>query len=154
MSENKKVIGTKKVFYEGYWFDSTLEKNLYVLLKEAGFDPEVKPEKVLLMEGFRFEKIQEYWCRYKKRGQPKPIFQKDERKVINMTYTYDFGLTIGKYRILFDAKGNKNDTYPLKKKLFFNKLESSGGDEVKYIFFEPGSIREIKQCIEIIKNLL
>lgn len=150
--ENKKIIGTKKISYDGIEFDSVLEKNLYKYLKEEGFNPEVKPEKSVLMEGFFSKKIQ-YYCKYKKRGQTKETFQLDDRKILSITYTYDIKVTHKGYTILFDAKGYSNDRYPLKKKLFFNKLEGSGGDDVKYIFFEPGSIREIKQCIEIIKNL-
>lgn len=150
--ENKKIIGTKKISYDGIEFDSVLEKNLYKYLKEEGFNPEVKPEKAVLMEGFFSKKIQ-YYCKYKKRGQTREVFQLDDRKILSITYTYDIKVTHKGYTILFDAKGYSNDRYPLKKKLFFNKLEGSGGDDVKYIFFEPGSIREIKQCIEIIKNL-
>lgn len=150
--ENKKIINTKRILYDEIQFDSVLEKNLYKCLKEEGFNPEVKPERAILMEGFFSEKIQ-YYCKYKKKGQPKEVFQLDDRKIQSITYTYDVRIIHKGYTILFDAKGHPNDRYPLKKKLFFNKLEGSGGDDVKYIFFEPGSIREIKQCIEIIKNL-
>ena len=80
------------------------------------------------------------------------LIQKQEKKLLNVTYTPDFVVTKDKCKIYLDVKGMPNDTYPIKKKLFLKVLEERN-DGYNYLFIEPHNIRQINQAIEIIKNL-
>ena len=54
-----------------------------------------------------------------------------------------------------EIKGFPNDVYPVKRKLFRNLLEHLQEEnlELKYIFFEIKSIRELKKAIQIIRDV-
>jgi hypothetical protein len=76
------------------------------------------------------------------------------RGIMSMTYTPDFYLEFKGYKIWFDTKGQPNETYPLKKKLFLKLLEErSIITKEKILFFEPHNQRQILEAIQIIKNL-
>ena len=63
-----------------------------------------------------------------------------------MTYTPDF---VGTDWIM-ETKGRANDLYPLKLKMFRKFME---GNPKYKMFMEPHNIKQILQCIELIKNL-
>ena len=74
------------------------------------------------------------------------------KTILSITYTPDFIVIKDNYKIYFDVKGKENDTYPIKKKMFLKLLEEKN-DSINYIFFEPHSIKQMLQAIEIINNL-
>ena len=142
---NKKIRGTKSIVYNNIRFKSTLECNCYKKLEEAGLNPSYESEKIVLMEGFRPS------IKLISPNKTKELVE-CTKKILNITYTPDFVVTKGNYKIYFDAKGIANDTYPIKKKLFLKHLENRA-DGVNYIFIEPHSIKQILQAIDYIKSL-
>ena len=71
-----------------------------------------------------------------------------------MSYTPDFKVEFKNYVIYFDVKGHVNDVYPLKKKIFIQYLNNTPPDKKKkYMFFEPHTVKQMVQSIELIKNL-
>lgn len=147
--ENKKVKNTKATLYDGIQFKSKLEVACYKKLIEAGLPALYEPEKVVIAEGFRLENVK-YYCPYKKRGVGN-VYSLNNVKIQDITYTPDFVIRDYKgWDIYIDTKGMPNETYPLKKKLFFDVLEKRNKPT---LFFEPHNIGQIKESINIILNL-
>lgn len=137
----------KKITFDGINFKSILEKRTYELLKEAGFNPQYEPQAYVLLEAFRLvEKVK----LYKPYGREKSL-SLSKRGVGPMTYTPDFVFEYRGYTVFYDTKGKVNDTYPLKLKLFLALQLQISKNSV--IFFEPHSLKQVKQSIEILKTL-
>lgn len=145
--ENKKVVNTKKGEYDGIKFRSQLEISCYKKLIEAGFNPTYESDTFILLEKFKLTRVLFY-------APVKGKITLYPRGIMNMTYTPDFLIEYKGYKILFDTKGQPNETYPLKKKLFLKHLElRSMETKEKFIFFEPHNQRQILDAIQIIKQL-
>ena len=152
MEENKKVKNATKIEYDNIKFRSILEKDCYILLKEGGLEFEYEKHKFVLCEGFYPPNSLLIYDVFKPRKQ-KRIFGLNTQKIIDMTYTPDFYLFYKGYDIYIESKGNPNDTYPLKKKLFLSFLAKEAAKGKKVIFFEPHSKRQMKEVIKLIKEL-
>lgn len=147
MEENKKVKNTRKGEYDGIKFRSNLEIICYKKLIEAGFKPQYEAFPFVLLENFKLKRVLFY-------APVKGGFSLYPRRIMSMTYTPDFYFEYKGHHILFDTKGQPNETYPLKKKWFLKQLEeTSEATGNKYIFFEPHNQRQILESISIIKNL-
>ena len=137
---NKKVRNAQKLSFDGVEFKSHLEVACYKKLKEHNIHFEYEKHKFTLFEGFKPIKFLCYM--------PNKIgdMALDLVKVRDMTYTPDF---VGENWII-ETKGRSNDLYPLKLKMFRKFMEGN----TKYkVFMEPHNIKQILQCIEIIKTL-
>lgn len=149
---NKKILGAKPNVYDNIEFKSILEKSCYKKLKEAKLNFAYESEKILIWEGFKIENIQSYSPKKIKAGKYGKELLLQKRRILDITYTPDFVVIKGNYKIYFDVKGKENDVYPLKKKMFLKILENRR-DKYKYLFFEPHNVRQMVQAIEIIKLL-
>lgn len=154
-SDNKKVKNARIHIYDDKKFRSTLELNCYKLLQESGLTFEHEEHKYILMQGFKFTDNVLLYHTFKPRGKDnKKTYGLDCTKIQDMTYRPDFLVYHKDYIIFIESKGNPNDTYPLKKKLFLNYLlQESNSSGKKYIFFEPRSLRQMKDTIAKIKSL-
>lgn len=92
-----KYKNVKKEF-DGIKFDSTLEKNIYIKIKELNIPYELQP-KFNLLEKFKFE----------------------DRTIRAIVYVADFKLTINNKEYIIDAKGLETPVFKIKRKLFMNK---------------------------------
>lgn len=138
-SGNKKVRNAQKLNFDGVEFKSHLEVHAYKRLKEYGIPFEYEKHKFILFEGFK----PTFPCYLpNKQGD----IALDTIKVRDMTYTPDF---VGTDWIM-ETKGRANDLYPLKLKMFRKFME---GNPKYKMFMEPHNIKQILQCIELIKNL-
>lgn len=78
-------------------------------------------------------------------------YQKEKRikTLREITYTPDFVIVTKTAKIYIEAKGFANDVYPVKKKLFLEKLNSSPD---KVYFLEVYSVAQLKNLLNIINN--
>lgn len=142
---NKKVRNATKVVDSNTSFDSKLELKIYRTLVEEGFTPEREPQKFHVWEGFKptvpF---------YKRDSDKKLVLQ--NKKVLDVTYTPDFVVRYNGYTIFIEVKPDSftNDVYPYKEKFFRKFLE--GNKEMNPIFLRVGTIRALKEFIEILKK--
>ena len=75
----------------------------------------------------------------------------DNQKIRDITYTPDF-LVMYKNRVAFvEMKGQLNDSYPIKRKMFRKLLEDNYKDSDVF-YFEIKNKRELLSAIKIIKN--
>lgn len=149
--DNKKVIGAKKKEYNGIIFDSMLELNTYKLLEKENFEFTYNETTIVLADKFRLDNINFYnSTRTRKFSQ---ALTKDGKKAVigEMTFTPDFILGNEDTVIIIETKGWANDVYPYKRKLFFNSIKDSNST---IYYFEPKNLREVKDSITIIKELL
>lgn len=151
-SSNKKIKGATSIEYNGIKFKSILECSCYKKLEAAGLDFSYESERVPLWEGVKLQNTIVYTPKKIRVGKYGKVLELQTRALLDITYTPDFVVNKGNYRIYFDVKGKENDTYPIKKKMFLKTLEEKQ-DGIQYIFFEPHNVRQMLQAIEIIKEL-
>lgn len=163
-SENKKVKGAKKHIYNNIQFDSALEISCYRLLIQENIPFEYNKLKFNISEGFRLEYVNFYNQVSKKDKRFIQYLTKsgEKLKLPAITLTPDFHILINDYLILIETKGHPNDVYPYKRKLLFKYLEekqfkatntiSKGWKGIYY--FEPKNIKQIKESIKVIKDII
>jgi len=137
----------KQILFEGINFKSLLEKRTYEILKEAGFRPLYEPSAYSLLKPFS---LGESVKLYKPSGKEKTL-SLYKRSIQGITYTPDFVFEYKGHLVFFDTKGKVNDTYPLKLKAFLSLQVKTS--KLPVLFFEPHSLRQVKQTVEILKNL-
>lgn len=149
---NKKIKGAKIVEYKNIKFRSKLELACYKKLEESGLEFSYETEKFILNKSFKPENIIIYVPKKLGVGKYDKNLELSNKTILSITYTPDFIVVKDNYKIYFDVKGKENDTYPIKKKIFLKLLEEKN-DDINYIFFEPHSVKQMLQAIEIINNL-
>ena len=92
---------------------------MYKLLIESNLEVQHEETKITLMEGFYPKK----WFSHS---------QEQTKKIISLTYTPDFIIKHNDYTVYIEVKGFMSDNYPIKRKLFLNKIN----EEKNSIFFE------------------
>lgn len=140
---NKKVRNATVVEYSGIKFKSKMEVSVYKTLITNGFKPEYESKKFVLIKGFK-PTVQFYVPnKYKE-------LIRVTKKVIDITYTPDFIVYIDEVLIVIEVKGQPNDIYPLKRKLFMKYMEESN---IPMMFFEIHNMKQLYKTIEIIKKI-
>lgn len=149
--ESKSKLNNKKTIYDNITFKSKLEVNCYKKLVAAGFNPEYEPHVFKLFDKFNLSSVK-YFCPFPIKG--KKSYGLYPRIIMGITYTPDFYFEYNNHVIYFDTKGQPNDVYPLKKKMFLKILQDLHEKNGKnYIFFEPHNINQIEESINVILNL-
>lgn len=152
MTQSKKIYPHIKYWYDGIELKSGLEKFCYQKLKEHGFDFKYESESVILMEAFKLKKTIVLMPK-KRSGKHKNPSELSQRKsIMKMSYTPDFVVTKGEYKIYIETKGKANEAYPYRKKLFIQQLENRD-DGIKYVFIEPHTNKQILETIKYIDEL-
>lgn len=142
--DNKKVKNATATFYNNINFKSKLEVSCYKKLETSGLIFAYEPETITIWVGSKIVNTTVYLPDKYKILVPKSNF-----KLRDITYTPDFKITHNGYTIYVDSKGHVNDVYPIKKKMFLQYLDK----KPKHMFFEPHSVKQMMQTIEIIKKL-
>ena len=137
--------GNVLVTHEGINFKSTLERRAYQLYTEAGFKPQYEPEAFVIWDRHVLSEKVTLFKPFKR------ILSNGRKTLLSITYTPDFIFVYKGNTIIIDTKGKPNDTYPLKIKMFLKHCETAIPGNV--YFFEPHNIRQIRQSIDIIKQL-
>lgn len=123
MKKNKKVKNATKKTIDGISFKSKLEVHCYEQLKSNNIPAEY--------ENHKFEIL--------------PPFEYNGKKVRKMTYTPDF---VGK-NFIIECKGNPNDAFPLRWKIFKYYLYKNN---IQYDLYLPRSMKQVDETVEKIKQ--
>lgn len=158
---NKKIRNATVNNYNNIQFKSKLEKLIYNILTEKGFNPKYEFKTYLLWEGFTpvtplYDKESD--SQHKKRQQllnikdPKVLTLKNT-KIIGIRYTPDFYFKYNNLHIYIEAKGKENDVFYIKKKMFVKYLDNLNKNQgIKSLFFIIYTKKQLLQAIEIIKE--
>lgn len=142
-SENKKVINATEVYSNGIHFKSTLESRFYNYMVKQGFNPQYESQSFILWDGFYPQKP------FYIDGQPYVTKRGYPKKLKDWVYTPDFIITLGHCTFIIEAKGQPNDVYSYKRKLFLKIL-----DTMRYTyFFEVHSIKGLAKTLSKIKEI-
>lgn len=151
--ENKKVKNATQCEYDGIKFRSELERSSYILLSKEGFHPEYEKSTFQLWKGKKF--LVPCYDLHKDRKLKRKVWGNNSYKFVSIKYTPDFIFHVsdssGADRmVVIEAKGQPNDVYPYKKKLFLQWLDDNNPDS---LFFEVHNQKQLKQAIEVIKSI-
>lgn len=139
---NRKVVNATSISYNGIKFKSKIEVSIYKLLEQSGLKFSYEDFTITLLEGFYPTKVS--YIPRKKRGIRVTEFKE---KVRSMTYTPDFTVFKNDKVYLIEVKGFETDRYIVKRKLLLKYIEDKD-----MLFFEIHTIKDMINCIEIIKN--
>lgn len=148
---NKRIKGAKSIEFDGIKFKSLLECSCYKKLKDSGLTFAYEPEKVIIWKGDKLISTVVFAPKKINPGKYGKSLSEQKRALLDMSYTPDFLVEKGNYRFYFDVKGKENDVYPIKKKMFLKLLEERQ-DGYIYGFFEPHSVKQMLEAIEMIKS--
>jgi len=135
-----KYRNVNKKEVDGIQFRSKLEAHCYRALRDAGILADYEKHKYVLMTGFHYPNV-----RIEDNGKS-GYRDKQTYKVRDITYTPDFVDPGGKWVI--ECKGFANERFPLKWKMFMEKLKQQGDPPALFV---P---RNQKQNIETIQAIL
>lgn len=141
--ENRRIKGATPLIVDGIKFKSKIEASVYKHLLQAGFDPVYEGMKFTIWSGFK--PTVPFYTRIRRSN------GLNMKKTIDITYTPDFIFKYNGKLIIIEVKGLQNDVFPYKFKMFRAILE--GEPYVgNTLLFEIFSIKQLKECIEIIKS--
>ena len=139
---NKRQTNAKKVTYNGVSFRSTIEKDMYKLLKESGIPFAYEERKFEIDEGF-FSPNDSYEKFLNGRGK---FINRGSKEYKASQYTPDFTPPKGEpLKWVIEVKGRAFSEFPRTWRLFKKLLVK---EKLGTICFVP---RNIKDCIETIK---
>lgn len=138
---NKKVRNATIVSYEGITFRSRMELYCYKKLKENNISFEYEGATFELIPSFEF--TNDSYELFKKKKER--YFGPQRHHIRATTYTPDF---VGKGWVI-ETKGNPNDAFPIKWKMFKKYLLDNKKDIDLYM---PRNQKQVDEVIEIIKR--
>lgn len=141
---NKKIRNATPEQYENIQFKSKIEAMVYKTLINEGFEPEYESHTYTIWEGFR--PTVPYYTRNKKKESILNL-----KKLINITYTPDFYMEYNGLKIIIEVKGQVNDVFPYKFKMFRKHIEEMPNKN-NYLIFEVFTKKQLLEFIEIIKD--
>lgn len=140
VKRNKQITRSTKVQYQGLNFASKLEMHMYKLLKQAKIPVEYEGKTFSLVEGFDFTNAS-----YEKTRVKKFLHDRGNKNVLPIKYTPDFLDIQDPHRFIIECKGNPNEAFPIRWKLFKRYLINKN---IKADLFMP---RNQKDCAEVVK---
>ena len=145
-AKNKKVRNATVLEYYGITFKSKLELYCYKKLKEANIKFQYEKVKYELVPSFKFEN--DSYELYKKKGER--YFGPQKKLVRAVTYTPDFVGQHNGRKFIIETKGNPNDAFPLRWKLFKRYLYDN---EIQCTIYMPRNQKQVDEVVELIKNI-
>lgn len=136
-----KVRNATPIKVDGIQFRSKLEAYCYSKLKEAKLKFDYEKVKFELIPPFTLES--KVYQTGKEKGER--VFKEIPNKIRSITYTPDF--TNLKEGWIIECKGNPNDAFPMRWKLFKKYLKDKG---LKYDLYLPRNRKQIEETIEYI----
>lgn len=141
-TKKRQITRSIKVEYKGYKFASKLELHMFRLLEKEKIKVGYESHTYTLVEGFEFENAS-----YEKTIKRKDLHDRGHKKVLPIKYTPDFVDLNNPPRFIIECKGNPNESFPIRWKLFKKHLRDKN---IKADLFMP---RNQKDCAEVIKMI-
>ena len=140
----KKIANASSSEYKGTRYRSKLEASCARLLEGSGMEWGYEVTRQVVWKGFKLDKVRAYKHAKGKGMVPMKPSQAD------ITYTPDFTVRIPGGLAFIEAKGFPNDRYPMKRKMFLERLEKDSSG--RWMFFEVNSVDEMRQTLRIIEK--
>lgn len=140
----KKIANASSSEYKGTRYRSKLEASCARLLEGSGMEWGYEVTRQVVWKGFKLDRVRAY-----KHAKGKGMTPMKPRQA-DITYTPDFTVRIPGGLAFIEAKGFPNDRYPMKRKMFLERLEEDVSG--KWMFFEVNSVEEMRQTLRIIEK--
>ena len=144
--ENKKIKNATPNEWAGIQFKSYLEKSVYKHLLTYGITPVYEGKTYCIKEGFK-PTVPFYDIR-KVRGKSIRKNHLNMAEISSMYYTPDFVFDYNGIEVIIEAKGQENDQFPIRKKLFRAYLETVDYPVVYAEIFTVSQLKDFMQALE------
>lgn len=141
---NRRIRNATPEEYGDIKFKSRIEAMVYRTLLQHGFEPEYETHTYTIWEGFR--PTVPFYTRNKAKATILNL-----KKLVNITYTPDFYMEYQGLKVIIEVKGQVNDVFPYKFKMFRKHIENLP-DKENYLVFEVFTKKQLLEFIQIIKD--
>lgn len=145
VTKNKKVRNATQIVYDNIQFKSKLEAYCYKRLKEANINFKYEEDTFELLSKFEYHDT----CFESYKDGKTWLMGEKNNKVRAIKYTPDFTNTHDGW--IIECKGNANETFPIKWKLFKEYLFKNN---LHYKLYLPKNQKHVDECIQhILKEI-
>lgn len=142
----KQITRSTKVKEDGIEFASKLELYMYRALKKAKIKNEYEGKTFTIINGCNFP-----MASFEKTKSKKILHDRGNKKLLGIRYTPDFIDVQDPPRFIIETKGNPNESFPIRWKLFKMHLVREG---IQTNLFMPRNQKDCDETIAILKNIL
>jgi len=142
----KKITRSTKVKEDGIEFASKLELYMYRALKKAKIKNKYEGKTFTIINSCDFPMPS-----YEKTKSKKILHDRGNKKLLGIKYTPDFIDVQDPPRFIIETKGNPNESFPIRWKLFKMHLVREG---IQTNLFMPRNQKDCDETIAILKNIL
>lgn len=144
--KRRQITRSTKVEQDGIKFASKLELHMYRLLKKHKIEAVYEGKTYVLIDGFEFDMPS-----YEKTATKKVLHDRGNKKILPIKYTPDFVDKQEPCRFIIECKGNPNEAFPIRWKLFKRFLALSDN---KPALFMPRNQKDCQEVIDLLKKIL
>lgn len=144
--KGKQKTKSTKVSMDGIQFASKLELHMYKVLKSMKLSFTYEGETYEIVNGFYSDNAS-----YEKTRTQKELHNRGEKKILPIKYTPDFIDNQNPPRYIIECKGNPNEAFPIRWKLFKKYLHDNNIDSM---LFMPRNQKDCDKVGEILKEIL
>ena len=145
-SKRRQITRSTKVKEDGIDFASKLEQHMHRLLKKAKIPNLYEGKTFTIIDGCHFP-----MASYENTKSNKSIHDRGNKKLLGIKYTPDFIDVQDPPRFIIETKGNPNESFPIRWKLFKMHLVNEGIDTN---LFMPRNQKNCEEVIAILKKIL
>ena len=145
-TKRRQITRSTKVKEDGIEFASKLELHMYRLLKKAKIQNEYEGKTFTIINSCQFP-----MSSYEKTKTKKVLHDRGNKKLLGIKYTPDFIDIQDPPRFIIETKGNPNESFPMRWKLFKMHLVNEG---INTNLFMPRNQKDCEEVIAILKNIL
>lgn len=145
-TKRRQITRSTKVKEDGIEFASKLELHMYRLLKKAKIQNEYEGKTFTIINGCNFP-----MASFEKTKAKKVLHNRGNKKLLGIKYTPDFIDVQDPPRFIIETKGNPNESFPIRWKLFKMHLVREG---IQTNLFMPRNQKDCEEVIAILKNIL
>ena len=144
--KRRQITRSTKVKEDGIEFASKLELYMYKALKKANIKNDYEGKTFTIINSCNFP-----MASYEKTKSKKILHDRGNKKLLGIKYTPDFIDTQDPPRFIIETKGNPNESFPIRWKLFKMHLVREG---IQTNLFMPRNHKDCDETIAILKNIL
>lgn len=144
--KRRQITRSNKIKEDNIQFASKLELHMYRVLKKLRIPFAYEGQTYVIVEGFLSENPS-----YEKTKTKKILHDRGSKQILPIKYTPDFVDKEYPPRFIIECKGNPNESFPMRWKLFKKFLHDS---EIKAHLFMPRNQKDCEDVGDILKNIL
>lgn len=145
-TKRRQITRHTKVKEDGIEFSSKLELYMHRALKKAKIKNKYEGKTFTIINGCQFP-----MSSYEKTKASKELVERGNKKLLPIKYTPDFIDVLDPPRFIIETKGNPNETFPMRWKLFKMHLVNEG---IHTNLFMPRNQKDCDKVVCILKNIL